>query len=162
MPIIKLKYPNEVFNLTWGCPWPLHPLAPLPRLNVAATIFFGDFSHNGSPLFSLKEYFITITLSSRKNVTVWDSLVCGHQSLPWILGLIGESRAEHIGFSSLPLLKKILILKLGVIVLWPKWFITYSVSQKSVTDLSKYCSHLFIVSVEKGRHQRLPEDHLRM
>ena len=34
--------------------------------STSRRLFFGDFSHNGSPLFSLKEYFITITLSSRK------------------------------------------------------------------------------------------------
>ena len=123
--------------------------------STSRRLFFGDFSYNGSPLFSLKEYFITITLSSRKChclrfLGLWTSL-------PWILGLYNSEF-----FSSLPLLNNILILKLELIVVWPKWFITYCVSQKSVTHLSKYCSHLFIVSVEKGRYQRLLEDHLRI
>ena len=43
-----------------------------------------------------------------------------------------------------------------------KGIISYCVSQKSVIDLSKYCSHLFIVSVEISRQQRLLEDHLSM
>ena len=34
--------------------------------STSRRLFFGDFSHNGSPLFSLKEYIITITLRSRK------------------------------------------------------------------------------------------------
>ena len=38
---------------------------PFPD-STSRRLFLGDFSHNGSPLFSLKEYFITITLSSRK------------------------------------------------------------------------------------------------